>query len=204
MLPISNLELLSISAAEIVDSLNLIELFKRCAKVTAMQAIGRGTSGLVQALATPRVANTNTRTGGEGKKKRRDSTDSTSLQAAGSAAAHAPAPIFPKLTFLSLRRLDLANIHRSAPTDFVFNAVERALQQRMVTCEAPLKMLCIDECAINAKRANALQKLVQEFHWDKEERFLFDDDYDSDDDYGSDDDYDSEYSGSGSDSGSDY
>ena len=187
MLPISNLEFLSISAAEDVDPVNLVELFKRCAKVTAMQAIGRGTSGLVQALAPSRVTNTNTRPAGEGKKNRRDSRDGTTLQGAGSAAAHAPAPIFPKLTFLSLRRLGFANIHRSVPADFVFKVFERALQQRMVTCEAPLKMLCIDDCAINAKRANALQKLVQEFHWDKEERHPFDDYYDT------------EYSGSGSD-----
>jgi len=191
MLPVSSLEFLSISAAEVVDPVNLIEMFKRCTKITAMQAIGRGTSGLVRALAVPKVTNTNTRRAVEGKKKRRDGTDSTSLQAAGSNAAHAPVPIFPKLTFLSLR--GFADTRETAAE--LFEDVEIALQQRMVTCEVPLKMLCIDDCAISAKRANALQKLVQEFRWDKEEvnTFMDDDDYDFDSD-----------SDSGSDFGSDY
>jgi hypothetical protein len=33
-------------------------------------------------------------------------------------------------------------------------------------------MLHIDNCAISARRAKALQNLVQKFHWDGEEGFL--------------------------------
>ena len=189
MLPISNLEFFSISAPDVVDPLNLVELFKGCAKVTMLQAIGRGTSGLVKALATsesPKVPNT---TRWDWKKTGLDNGDSTAPQLAESMAKHAHAPIFPKLTFLSLRRLGFAEIYR--PTGIVFDVVERGLRQRKVVDKAPLKMLCIDDCAVSTKRARALQKLVLKFHWDKDERLLdeideFDyydlglDDYDSD------------------------
>ncbi|KAH9980630.1 hypothetical protein BJV77DRAFT_1073459 [Russula vinacea] len=161
MLPISNLEFLSVSAFDIIDSVNWVELIKRCTKVTTMQAIGRGTSGLVQALTTPKL--TNPRRGGKGKKKIRGTRDSTPAQLARSTALHADAPIFPKLA-----------------------VVEEGLRQRKVAYKAPLKMLRIDNCAISAKRTRALQKLVQKFHWDGKEGFLdeFEDfgDYDSDSD----------------------
>jgi hypothetical protein len=200
-LPISKVEFLSISAPDVVDPLNLVELFKRCTKVTTMQAIGRGTSGLVRALAAPKVAPrytpevaprvTNTRykklrgrKGPKGKKNRRDNRDSTPAQPARSSAAQVR--IFPKLAFLSLKRIGFAEIER--PTGIVFDLVERALRQRMVTYKAPLKMLCIDDCAISTKRARALQMLVQKFHWDEEERFLDEID-DSDDCYSEFDDY---------------
>jgi len=32
-------------------------------------------------------------------------------------------------------------------------------------------MLRIDDCAISTRRANALQKLVKEFHWDGKDVF---------------------------------
>jgi hypothetical protein len=133
-----------------------------------MQAIGRGTSGLVRSLATPKV--TNTRRGWKGKRKRRDSGDSTSTQPARSTAAPAPAPLFPKLMFLSLKRLDFAeNEH---PSGILFDVVQKGLRQRMVGYRAALKMLRIDNCTISARRAKALQNLVQKFHWDEEGGFL--------------------------------
>jgi hypothetical protein len=197
MLPILNLEFLSISAPDVVDPLNLVELFKGCTKVTMLQAIGRGTSGLVKALATSKAPKAPKTSRWDWKKTGLDNGDSTAPQLAGSTATHAHAPIFPKLTFLSLRRLGFAEIYR--PTGIVFDVVERGLRQRKVMDKAPLKMLCIDDCAISTKRAKALQKLVLEFHWDKEERFLDEidefDDYDLGfDDYDADDDeYDSDY-----------
>ena len=179
MLPISNLEFLSVSAFDIIDSVNWVELIKRCTKVTTMQAIGRGTSGLVQALTTPKL--TNPRRGGKGKKKLRGTRDSTPAQLARSTALHADAPIFPKLAFLSLKRLDFAE--GQPPSSTLFSVVEEGLRQRKVAYKAPLKMLRIDNCAISSKRTRALQKLVKKFHWDGKEGFLdgFEDfcDYDS-------------------------
>ncbi|KAF8486832.1 hypothetical protein DFH94DRAFT_3537 [Russula ochroleuca] len=168
MLPISNIESLSISAFDIIDSVNWVDLFKRCTNVTTMQAIGRGTSGLVRALTTPKL--TNTRRGGKGKKMTRGTGDSTPAQPARSTASHADAPIFPKLTFLSLKRLDFGEDQH--PSGILFNVVEEGLRQRRVAYKAPLKILRIDNCAISAKRARALEKLVQKFDWDRKERLL--------------------------------
>ena len=212
-IPISDLEFLSISAPDVIDLVNFVELFKRCTKVTMMQAIGRGTSGLVRSLAAPKVATKvaqkvapniapevapkvrNNRYAYRPplpnrkyrKKKGRDNRDSTPAQPASSSSTAAqPARssaaqvrIFPELAFISLKGLGFAEIE--CPTGIVFDMVERALRQRMVTYKAPVKMLCIDNCAISTKRARALQQLVQEFHWDKEERFL--DEIDDSDDY---------------------
>jgi hypothetical protein len=169
ILPISNLEFLSIFAPDIVDSVYWVEVFRSCAEVTTMQAVGRGTSSLVRALTTPKL--TNMRLDGKGKQKRRDDKDSsTAAQPARSTAAHEDAPIFPKLAFLSLKRLEFAeNEHNSG---ILFDVVERGLRQRRVAYKAPLRVLHIDNCAISAKRAKALQKLVEKFHWDGKEGFL--------------------------------
>ena len=78
MLHISNLEFLSICAPGKVDSVNWVEVFEGCTKVTTVQATGRGTSSLVRALSTPNTA------------------------------SHAHAPIFPELTFMMLMGLDFA------------------------------------------------------------------------------------------------
>ena len=164
MLPISNLEFLSISASDIVDRVDLVELFKRCTKVSAMQAVGRGASGLVRALTSSKATNTNTKSVGKRKKMRHDINDSASAQR----TAPAPAPLFPKLTFLSLKRLDFAeNKH---PSGILFDVVENGLRQRKVEYRAPLKILRIEECAISAGRTRALQKLVQNFRWDRKKR----------------------------------
>ena len=167
MLPISNIEFLSISASDIVNIVNWAELFNGCTKITTIQAIGRGTSGLVRALTTPKV--TNTRRGRKWKKARRDNRDTTPAQAAKSCASHAHVPIFPRLAFLSLKRLDFAESEYFS--HILFDVVQQGLRQRMKAYRAPLVMLRIDNCAISARRAKALQNLVQKFHWDGKEGF---------------------------------
>jgi hypothetical protein len=164
MLPISNLEFLSISVPGLVGPVNWTELFERCIKLTTIQAVGPGTSSLVRAFITPKAVNTGH--GGKGKKRGRDNGDSTPAQPAGSTASDAQVPTFPKLAFLSLKALDFAeNEH---PSGVLFDIVQKGLRQRMVTNGA-LKMLRIDECAISPRRAKALEKLVWKFHWDGEE-----------------------------------
>ena len=171
VLPIPNLEFLSISAFGRDGSINWVELFKRCTKLTTIRAVGRGTSSLVRALTTPKL--TNMRPDGEGKRDDRDGTP------ARRTTVTAEARIFPKLSSLSLKKLDFAeNEH---PSGNLFKIVERGLQQRMAASKAPLEMLRIDDCAISSKRAKAMQNLVEEFHWDGKEIFDgYDDDSDSD------------------------
>ena len=167
ILPISNVESLSISAPDIADPVNWVELFKCCTKVTTMQATGRGTSSLVRALNTPKASSM--RRGWKGKKSRRDNRDSTPAQLARSATSRSHVPIFPKLTLLSLKRLNFAeNKH---PSGILFRVVQSALRQRKAAYRAALEMLCIDDCAISIRRAKALQNLVQDFHWDGEVGF---------------------------------
>ena len=93
MLPISNLEFISMSADEDID-INWVELFSCCTNITAMQAIGLGTSNLVRALTAPTV--TNARSSKERRKGKHDNRESTLVQPA-STVAHAHAAIFPKL-----------------------------------------------------------------------------------------------------------
>jgi hypothetical protein len=180
MLHISNLESLSI-LTDIVDvnAINWVELFKHCTQVTTMQAFGSGTSSLVRALTAPKL--TNTKPGRKGKKKRRDDRDGTPAQPARSTVIHAQAPIFPKLTALSLVRHDFSE--NEPPSGVLFNVIERGLQQRR-SAHRPLETLNIESCTISAKRAQVLKKLVRELNWDGDEGTMdeFDDfgDYDSD------------------------
>ena len=174
VLPISNLEFLSISAPDAVDPVNWSELFKRCTKVTTMQAIGCGASSLVRALATPKLTNTNTRRGGGKEKdagpKNKDNTPAQLARTPRSTTSYAHEPIFPKLTFLSLKGLNFAQSKH--PSSILFDVVQKSLQQRRAAHRAPLKVLRIDSCAISAKRAKALEKLVEKFLWDEKERLV--------------------------------
>ncbi|KAF8486841.1 hypothetical protein DFH94DRAFT_849382 [Russula ochroleuca] len=163
MLPISNLEFLSLCAS---GSLNWVELFKPCTKLTTLQVIGPGTSSLVRALTAPKVANARRSWNW---KKRRDRRDNTPAQPAGNTAAHAHMRIFPKLKLLSLKGLDFSE--KEQPSGILFDVVDKVLRQRKAPRKAPLRMLRIDNCAISARRAKALQRLVQEFHWDGKEVF---------------------------------
>lgn len=139
ILPISNLEFLSISSLDAATaSVNWVEVLKRSTKVSAMQTIGIGTCSLVRGLTTT------------------------------STPAHIHSPIFPNLTSLTLKKLDFTEIEQ--PSRALFDVLQKGLRQRMVA------FLCIEECSISAKRAKALKRLVQEFHWDEEAKF---DSYDS-------------------------
>jgi hypothetical protein len=164
MLPISNLEFLSISSPDVVASVNWVDLFKRCPKVTAVQAIGCGASGLVRALNT--IPHSGTRPNGKGKKKGGDNRDgmNSPAQLANSITSRAHAPVLPKLTFLSLKRLDFAKNMRAS--GILFDVVQKGLRQRKEAYRAPLEILRIDNCAISADRAKALQKLVEMLLWD--------------------------------------
>ena len=171
MLPISNLEILFVFASKIVHPVNWVKLFKGCTKLTMMQAMGCGTSSLVRALTAPKVTNAvkKTKPGGINKSSDRDRIPE---QPARSVDAHPHVPIFPKLTFLSLKGLDFAkNEH---PSGILFDVLEKGLQQRRVVYRAPLRMLRIDNCSISPRRANALQRCVQKFHWDGVKCFVDD------------------------------
>ena len=170
ILPISSLEFLSISAIDeygtVLGPVNWAELFKSCVEITTMEVIGRGTSSFVRALTAPKLPKlANMRHGGKEKKLRHDSRDSTRTQQDGSTAPHAHTPIFPKLTFLSLKKLDFGE---SKPPGILFDVLQNGLRQRRVVYGTPLKMLCIDECAISTKRAKALEEHVERLLWDGE------------------------------------
>jgi hypothetical protein len=160
MLPISNLEFISMSANKDID-INWVELFSCCTNVIAMKVIGHGTSGLVRALTAPTVINTGSSK--RGRKGKHDNRESIVVQPAGT-VAHAHAGIFPKLKLLRLSQLDFAE--GKPPSGILFDVFKRGLQQRIAASRAPLKLLRIDNCHISTEYANDLQKLVQEFHWD--------------------------------------
>ena len=172
MLHISNLEFLSISAS---DPLDWVELFKRCKKLTTLHVMGSGTSRLVRTLAIPKVINAWRNWDW---KKRRDSRDNIPAQPATSTAAHTHARIFPKLKLLSLKGLEFSEIEQ--PSGILFDVVDKVLRERKAPRKARLRMLRIDDCAISARRAKALQNHVEEFHWDGKEVFIdeFGDHYD--------------------------
>jgi hypothetical protein len=165
-LPISNVEFISMSVSKIID-INWVELLSRCTNVNTMQAIGPGTSSIVRALTAPTL--TNAGSSKEGRKRKRDNRESTVVQPA-STVARAHAAIFPKLKFLGLRELDFAEHDASR---ILFDVVERGLQQRMAASRALSKLL-ISDCNISTKNANALRKLVQDFHWDDNQEPLYD------------------------------
>jgi hypothetical protein len=189
ILPISNLDFFSICATDVVpvNSINWVELFKHCPNVATMQAIGRGTSSLVRALTSPNSnsnsnsnSNLNSRPGGKGKKKKRDNRGSAPAQSARGNASHAHTPLFPKLTYLALKQLDFGD-------GVLFDVVVKGLHQRRAACKAPFKSLRVECCNISPKRAKALEKLVQDFHWDGEECYLDESaDYEDFDEYDSD------------------
>ena len=187
MLPISNLESLSICAVDVVVpvfDLDWIELFERCPKVTTLQAVGKVTSSLVRALTTRKLPNT--RHGCKEKKSRHDSRDRTLAQPVKSTVPHTNALILPKLAFLSLKSLDF---RESILGSNLLDVVEDGLRQRKVAYGAPLKTLFIDDCTISTKRAKALEKLVEKLDWDGDEGNKFEDRNESGWELGWEDDY---------------
>jgi hypothetical protein len=160
MLPISNIEFLSISAPNMDRSVNWGELFQRCGKLTTIEVNGDGSSGLLKELAPPKPKKTPS--SGKGR-KRKLGTRAVPAPAPSSNAttADTPVPIFPKLTSLSLRNLDFGDELGDRPA-VLFDSLSTALRRRRA-CKVPLKMLGIDHCIVTTNRANVLRKLVPEF-----------------------------------------
>ena len=151
ILPISNLEFLSISGFSTRDPdepINWAELFKGCTNVTTIQAIGRDTSDFIRAL-TP-------------------ATD-------GSGTSAIPAPgriIFPNLTSLLLKDLDFTEIKPHSESGVLYELHEvlaNVLRQRISTHNVHIKKVHLERCIIPVKRAKGLKKLVTDFRWDKKE-----------------------------------
>ncbi len=163
MLPISNLEFISMSATDIID-INWVEILSCCTNITTMQVIGHGASSLVRALTAPTVTNTVSNKGG--RKRKHDNRESTLVQTF-STVVHAHAAIFPKLKLLGLTELNFSE--DNYPSGILFDVFERGLQQRMAASGVPLEALCIDDCNISTEHANDLQNLVQDFYWDEKQ-----------------------------------
>ena len=138
LLPISNLEVLSISSPDdLIQSVNWYKLFQQCINVTTIHAKGRGTIGLLQALAPPKATDT-----------------------AGTCATTTP---FPKLTSLLLEDL---NFNTEMPSsDTLYSIFIPVLLRRKMNSMA-LNVLGIKRCVIVAQYANSLKKYVQEVCWD--------------------------------------
>ena len=173
MLPISNLESITMSANDTID-INWVELFSCCTNVTTMQAIGSGSSGFVGALTAPTV--TNAESGEEGRKRKQGSS-STAVQPA-STGAHAHEAIFPKLKHLVLFEVNFFSKVKASCT--LFDIFERGLEQRMAASRAPLTLHIIN-CDISTEHANDLGKLVQDFHFAEAEGWSDDSDYERSD-----------------------
>ncbi|KAI0284063.1 hypothetical protein BC826DRAFT_170889 [Russula brevipes] len=160
MLPISNIEFLSISASNADPSVNWGGLFQRCAKLTTIEANGDGTSSLLKELAPPKPKKA--ASGGKGRKgKLGNEGVPAPAPSSNATAADTPVPIFPNLASLSLRNLDFGDKLGDRP-GVLFDALSIMLRRRRA-CKVPLKMLGIDHCIVTTNRANALRKLVPEF-----------------------------------------
>jgi F-box-like len=187
ILPIAEVEFLSILAPDMVQPVKWGELFRRCEKITTIEADGCGTTTLLETLTPSKPVRTTS--GGKGKWRRGDR--DAQAQGADDIAAHVP-PVFPKLTTLVLRDLDFSeNVPRRGNLyDVLMNTLRRRKSHNVT-----LKSLTIEYSVITDNRANALKQLVPEFHCSKETRrrlsshaFVdefsyssdFDDDYDDD------------------------
>ena len=181
ILPITDLEFLSISAPDSLHSLNWGELFQKCAKVTTIEASGHGTSTLLRTITPPKVTSKQPNNS-KGKKKNKTKKDLPS-QAAGSAPVTC-APNFPKLTSLLVKKFDFSELvpHSGSVYDVLVTAIKRRKNYKV-----PLKMLSIDRSILSEKRASSLEKLVREFNWTREEAGSFNEyDFDDFDHYSSD------------------
>jgi len=164
ILPISNIEVLSIFAPETIQSINWYELFQRCKKVTTIKARARGTTSLLQGLAPPRP--TDTVSESERDQGKRDNTAARSQAVNHVAAAHATTTPFPELTTLLLESL---NFDFYVSGSGVLDDVIVDILRRRKANKTHLKTLHVDRCIITAEGANSLKEYVQEFHWDEDE-----------------------------------
>jgi len=164
MLPISNLEFLSISASDVDQSVNWYELFQHCKRVTTIQASGGGTNGLMRSLAPPDSTNATSRSKG---KRVRFANRLTQTQATNDVAgAHAPATPFPELTTLLLENLDFGAdlLHGGVLYDVLADTLRRRKENNTT-----LKTLRVDRCVISTQRVSCLKTHVRELRWDGEE-----------------------------------
>jgi hypothetical protein len=144
-------------------------LFRLCEKITTIEACGHGTTTLLETLTPPKPVSTTSGGGSTGKKMRGDR-DAQS-QGADDTMAHV-LPVFPKLTALILKKSDFFQNVRCCLK--LYNVLMNLLRRRKLRNVA-VKSLTIECGIITTKRANALVKLVSEFHCGQEERLLFDD-----------------------------
>ena len=150
MLPISNIEYLSIHHHDEFLVADWYALFQHCKKVTTIHARGDGAINLLQALAPPEDT---------------DATMGMQVEAETNDAADAQGTStpFPKLTCMLLENLNLgAHMH---PSTTLYDIIMNALRQRKMS-KMPLKVLCLDRCIITADYVNGLEKHVEEFWWD--------------------------------------
>ncbi|KAI0280332.1 hypothetical protein BC826DRAFT_1112241 [Russula brevipes] len=141
MLPISNIEFLSISSPDMVQSVNWGELFQRCTKLTPIEATGRGTSGLLKELTPPEPRKAPS--DGEGRQKK---LDNRGVPAPASSST-ADTPEYGLWRTPVRRPLDHAPMAKGV--------------------QSPLRVLRIDNCSITTDCTNALGKLVPEFLWNE-------------------------------------
>ena len=181
MLPISNLESLSISAPYVDESVNWYELFQDCKRVTTVQTRGDGTNGLMGSLAPPESTNATSRS--KRKRGRRGNRLAQTHATNDVASVHAPVTPFPKLTTLLLENLDFGAdlLHSGALCDVLANTLRRRKENYTT-----LKTLRVDRCVIIIKHAKCLKGHVRELRWDGDEgtSYLdFRDDYDFSSDF---------------------
>jgi hypothetical protein len=157
VLPISNIEFLSIKAPNVVRSVNWGELFQRCAKLTTIEVDGDGASGLLKELRPPKPKKAPPGEKGR-KRKLGDREVPAPASSSHTATADTPVPIFPKLTSLFLNNVGICEPAHPGTLRDILSPVLR----RRRACEVPLKILRIGHCFITPNRANALRKLVPE------------------------------------------
>ena len=168
MLPISNVEFLSISIPAFNPSVHWSVLSQRCKKVTTIQASGRGTGGFLRFL-TP-LKPTETISGSKWKKGRCANGATQAREAINTTGAHARSTPFPKLTSLLLENLDFGL--NFAQYGVLYDVFSYVLRRRRAN-NTPLNMLGVDHCVITPDRAKGLKRYVQEFRWDGDEGVPF-------------------------------
>jgi hypothetical protein len=161
-----------------VQPVNWGGLFRRCEKITTIEAREHGTTTLLQTLTPPKPVSRTS--GGKGRRRRRSDRDAQ-VQRADDTVGYVP-PVFPKLKTLVLKELDFSeNVPRCGNLyDILMNLLRRRKSHNVA-----LKSLIIEYSIITANRADALERLVPEFHCGKEGR-LSSHDLDDEFDYSSD------------------
>ena len=168
ILPISNVEFLSISIPTFNPSVNWSELSQRCEKVTTIRASGRGTSDFLRFLVP--LKPTKTTSGSKGKKGRCANGVAQAQGAINTTGALARSTPFPKLTSLLLENLDFGL--DLAQYGVLYDVFSYVLRRRRAN-NTPLNMLGVDHCVITPDHAKGLKRYVQEFLWDGDEGLPF-------------------------------